>query len=282
MPTETPTEAIVPEVTIERAQNVLELLSEYGFLLAKSLYVLIIGMAIIFALHKLASIFLYPRIKNNRLIRVVFGTLYVLVFVITALLVLRAMGFEIRAVGQLVLIGVLLGAVLIFFLVPFLPRLPFLLGHMVQINGEMGVIDSISSFHVTIRKFDGTTVFIPIALVMASKIMNFHDTPSRRIEMQLSIAHDSDLEHVKNLVANLLSEDERVLDDPAPPLVLVMSASAYSVEMTAFCWVLNGDWLGARSDLWGRVLSAVQDDPRITMAVPEQKVLLPGHNADPA
>jgi small conductance mechanosensitive channel len=125
-------------------------------------------------------------------------------------------------------------------------------------------------------------VFIPIALVMASKIMNFNDTPLRRIEMQLSIAHDSDLEHVKNLVANLLSEDERVLDDPAPPLVLVMSVSAYSVEMTAFCWVSNGDWLGVRSDLWGRVLSAVQDDPRITMAVPEQKVLLPGHNADPA
>jgi small conductance mechanosensitive channel len=279
MATETPDEVIDPTATLEQAVDVVEQLSEYGSLLANSLYVLIIGMAIIFVLHKLASIFLYSRIKNARLMRVIFGTLYVLVFVITALLVLRSMGFEVRAVGQLALIGVLLGAVVTFFLVPFLPRLPFLLGHMVEINGALGIVDAISTYHTTIRKFDGTVVFIPNALVMASKIMNFHDTPTRRIELKLSVTPDSDLEYTKNLVVNLLSEDDRVLEEPAPPVVFIMSANAYSVDMKAYCWVLNENWLGGRSDLWLKLMNAFGSDARISLAIPEQKIVVSEQNS---
>jgi small conductance mechanosensitive channel len=274
MATETPDEVIDPTATLEQAVDVVEQLSEYGSLLANSLYVLIIGMAIIFVLHKLASIFLYSRIKNARLMRVIFGTLYVLVFVITALLVLRSMGFEVRAVGQLALIGVLLGAVVTFFLVPFLPRLPFLLGHMVEINGALGIVDAISTYHTTIRKFDGTVVFIPNALLMASKIMNFQDTPTRRIDMKLSVTPDSDLEYTKDLVVSLLSEDDRVLEEPAPPVVFIMSANAYSVDMTAYCWVLNENWLGGRSDLWLKLMNAFGSDARISLAIPEQKIVV--------
>jgi small conductance mechanosensitive channel len=282
MATETSTtEAIDPAATLEQAVDVVEQLNEYGVLLANSLYVLIIGMAVIFVLHKLASIFLYPRIKNARLMRVIFGALYVLVFVITALLVLRSMGFEVRAVGQLALIGVLLGAVVIFFLVPFLPRLPFLLGHMVEISGTLGIVDAISTYHTTIRKFDGTVVFIPNALVMASKIMNFHDTPTRRIDLNLSISPDSDLEYTKDLVVRLLAEDDRVLDEPASPVVFVMSANAYSVDMVAYGWVLNEHWLGGRSDLWLKLMNAFGSEAKVSLAIPEQKVVLSGQNIAP-
>ncbi|MBE9539278.1 MAG: mechanosensitive ion channel [Proteobacteria bacterium] len=259
---------------MEQASNILGQVSDYGWLIVDSLYLIVGGMVIIFLLHKLASVFLYPNLKNGRLVRVIFGTLYLLVLVITALLALKQIGFDVRVIAQISFITILIGAVVIFFLVPFLPKLPFMPGNMVEISGVMGTVDAISSFHTTIRKFDGTLVFLPNALVMASRISNFHYTPSRRIEMQFSVKPSSDLEYTKELLVRLLSDDERVLDDPSPPVVFIMSASASSVEMTAYCWVLNAHWLGAQSDLWLKIINSLKGETRVSLALSEQKIYL--------
>ena len=256
----------------EQTAEIVEQVGEYGSLIANSLYLIIAGMLVIFLLYKLASKYLYPHMKNRRLIKFVFGTLYVLVLVITSLLALKQTGFDVSAIGHLVLLGVLIGAVVTFFLVPFFPRLPFKLGHMVEVNGVLGFVDAISTFHTTIRKFDGIMVFIPNAVLMAATIMNFSDTPSRRIEMKLSVNTDSNLAESKALFIRLMSEDERVLDEPAPPAAFVTDANAAGVEILAFCWVKNEDWLGTRSDLWLKVVAAFIADNRVAMSLPQQEV----------
>ena len=256
----------------EQTAEIVEQVGEYGSLIANSLYLIIAGMLVIFLLYKLASKFLYPQMKNSRLIKVIFGTMYVLVLVITALVALREIGFEVGAVGHLALLGILISAVVVFFLVPFLPRLPFKTGHMVEINGVLGFVDAISTLHTTIRKFDGTMVFIPNAVLMATRVMNFSDTPCRRIELKLSVNTDSNIAESKALFIRLMGEDERVLDEPAPPAAFVTDANAAGVEILAFCWVKNEDWLGTRSDLWLKVVAAFIADNRVAMSLPQQEV----------
>ena len=228
-------------------------------------------MIVVYLLHKLASKFLYPYIRDRRLVRVIFGTFYVLVLVITALLVLRKVGVDVEWVGHLALISVLIGAVIVFFLVPFFPKLPFRLGHMVEINDVLGYVDAISTFHTSIRKFDGTIVFIPNAIIMASKIINFSETPSRRIEMKLSVNTDCDIEESKALFLRLMGEDERVLDEPSPA-VFVVNVNAAGVDLFAICWVKNENWFRTRSDLWTKVVDAFLADDRVAMSLPQQEV----------
>lgn len=103
----------------EQTAEVINQVSGYGTLIVNSLYLIICGMVLIYLLHKLASKFLYPHIQNRRLIKVIFGTLYVLVLVITALLVLRRIGVDVQWMGHLALVSVLIGAVVAFFMVPF-------------------------------------------------------------------------------------------------------------------------------------------------------------------
>jgi small conductance mechanosensitive channel len=256
---------------IDQTAEIVEQVGEYGSLIANGLYLIIGGMLVIFLLYKLASKFLYPYLKNTRLIRVVFGTLYVLVLVITALLALQQIGFDVEGIGHIVLIGVLICAVVTFFLVPFFPRLPFKLGHMIEVNGVLGFVDAISAFHTNIRKFDGTMVFIPNAVIMASKIANFSDTPTRRIEMKLSVNTDCNLEESKSLFLRFMSEDERVLGEPAP-VAFVMDANAAGVEILAICWVKNKDWFSTRSDLWLKVVGGFMGDDRVAMSLPQQEV----------
>jgi small conductance mechanosensitive channel len=257
---------------VEETVEVVNQVSEYGHLIMGSLYLIIGGMISVYILHKLASKFIYPHIGSARLIKVVLGTLYVLVLVITALLVLKKMGFDVTVIGQLALVSVLIGAVVIFFLVPFFPRLPFLLGHLVEVNGELGIVDSITTFHTTLRKFDGTMVFIPNALVMASKIKNISDTPARRIELKLSVNTDSNLEEAKALFLKIMSEDEHVLDEPASPAVFITNVTAAGVDIFAVCWVKNEDWLSTRSDLWMKIVDNFIRDERVAMSLPQQEV----------
>ena len=60
--------------------------------------------------------------------------------------------------------------------------------------------------------------------------------------------------------------------DPAPPAVFVTSADANSVNLSAYCWVLNGDWLGARSDLWLATVERLKNDHKVALALPGQSV----------
>ena len=273
-PEEEKTLADITQETVEIVDQV----SEYGNLIMGSLYLIIGGMISIYILHLIVSRFIYPYVKNTRLIKVVLGTVYVLVLVIIALMALKKIGFDTSVIGQLALLSVLIGAVIIFFLVPFFPRLPFLIGHMIEVNGELGIVDTISTFHTTLRKFDGTMVFIPNALLMASKIKNISDTPTRRVELALGVNTDSDLEETKELFIKTMTADERVLDDPAPPAVFVMNVNAAGVDMFAVCWVKNEDWLSARSDLWMKVVDAFSKDERVAMSLPQQEVYVIDEN----
>jgi small conductance mechanosensitive channel len=280
-PSTIPSPAADDTVTIvEETVEIVDQVSAYGHLILGSLYLIIGGMVVIFLLHLFASKFIYPTLGNNRLIKVIFWTLYVLVLVITALLALKGIGFDVSVIGHMALVIVLIGAVIVFFMAPFLPRLPFMIGHLVEINGVLGTIDAISTFHTTLRKFDGTMVFVPNALVLASRIMNYSDTPSRRIEMKLNVNTDSDLDETKSLFIRLMNEDERVLDDPAPPAVFVMDANAAGVEMFAVCWVNNADWLSTRSDLWMKVVDAFIKDERVAMSLPQQEVYVIDGNTE--
>ena len=271
---ESNTTAVEPiGTTLQESVEIVDQLSVYGDLIRKSLYFIIFAMFIIYILHKLTSKYLYPHIKKTRIIKVVFGTLYALILVVAVLMVLKKLGFDVIVIGKISILSVLVGAVSIFFLLPFLPRLPFKIGHMVEINGILGTVDSISTYHTTIRKFDGTVVFIPNTSVMGGDIMNYHDIPTRRVEMNIAISTTSDILIAKEIFLKIMVEDERVLTEPAPAL-FVTEADANGVKISTYCWVNNGDWLSTRSDLWIKVQDAFMHNPQLSMARRQEEIYL--------
>ena len=262
------------------SDEVLEHVSEYSYLVGDSLVFIAIGMLCVFLLHKLASKLLYPYVSNGRLLGVIFGALYVLVLVVTILLVLKRVGLNVGAIGSITILVVLVVAAVLYFLIPFFPKLPFLPGHTIETNGVMGTVDTVSTFHTTIRKFDGTIAFLPNAVVMATRILNYSYTPERRIELKLLISPAADLPLVKTRLLQLVEADARVLSEPAAPSAFVMSADAVAVQMTIFCWVKNEDFLGARSDLWLALMQACKDDTNLTLSVPRQEVFVRQDSSD--
>ena len=280
METPIPAEEQPVAAAIQEAAGVLDQVSAYGSLITNSLFLIIIGMVAVFLLHKLTSKFLYPHIKKTRLMRVVFGTLYVLILVVTMLMVLNKIGIDTTVISKIALMTVLTGAVIVFFLIPFLPRLPFLIGQMIEVNGVFGTVESISYAHTTIRTFDGAMVFVPNPVILASKITNYHDLPERRIALNLIVNLDADIEEVRTFLLKIMNGDERVVEEPAAPLVRAATASANGLELTALCWVKNEDFLNTQSDLWIRVVTAFNNDERVTMSRPKQDIYIADSKGD--
>ena len=167
---------------------------------------------------------------------------------------------------------VIVGAVLIFFLIPFLPRLPFKNGDMVQVKGIMGVVEAITAYQVVLRTFDGQIVYMPTPLVMASPITNYHHVPNRRVDLNLEISSDSDLEHARSILLNLMAADERVFDDPAPA-VYITGAADGKVALAAYSWVANADWFGTRDALYVAAVGAFRDDEQASLALPKVELV---------
>jgi small conductance mechanosensitive channel len=253
------------------SDEIVDQVSRYGYLVGDALFFILTGMLSVFVVHRLATRLLYPHVDNKRFLMVTFGTLYVLVLVVTGIIVLKRVGFDVSTAGPTAIMAVLFLAVVLYLILPFLPRLPFMPGHMIEAQGVMGTVAAVSSFHTTIRKFDGTMVFLPNALVLASKILNYSYDPNRRIEMKLVVALDSDLDAVKSRLLALAANEHRVLGDPAPA-VFTFGADASGVELMLFCWVENADYLGTRSDLWQQVLQLVAEDDAVSLAAPLQQV----------
>jgi len=268
-----PVEEKIDEIT-DSTILVFDKLGDYGALIAGSLYLVIGAMLVIFFVHRLAGKFIFPHIKNKRFIKVFFGTLYVLVLVIMTLLILDRLGVPVRGVSHLALSGVMIGSVIVFFLVPFIPRVPFFIGHMVEVSGVFGIVTGIDLFRIAIKQFDGTITTLPTAIVMAATIKNFSETPHRRIEIMLSVNNDSDLEMTREVFVQVMTDDERVLAEPSPPFTHIVNATASGVDMIAYCWVKNEDWLSTRTDLWLKLVHAFNDDDRISLSLPQQEIFV--------
>ncbi|RZW27277.1 MAG: mechanosensitive ion channel family protein [Desulfobulbaceae bacterium] len=273
MAEELPIEEQIDEIA-DTTFLIFDKLGNYGAQIAGSLYLVVGAMLVIFLIHRLAGKLIYPHIKNKRFIRVLFGTLYVMVLVIMALLILDRIGVPVEGIAHLALAGVLIGSVVVFFMVPFIPKLPFFIGHTVEIGGIFGTVSAIDVFRVTINQFDGTSVTLPTAMVMASTIKNFSEIPHRRVEIMISVNNDSDLEQTRRTFIEVMGADSRVLEEPIPPATHIVNANASGVDMLAFCWVKNEDWFSARTDLWLKMVHAFNDDERISMSLPQQEIFV--------
>jgi len=75
----------------------------------------------------------------------------------------------------------------------------------------------------------------------------------------IGIGYDDDIPRAKALIQGILSSDDRVLDDPAPAMLL-MELGDSSVNIAVRPWVNAGDYWAARSDLLERIKTVLEQN----------------------
>jgi len=151
---------------------------------------------------------------------------------------------------------------------------PFKLDNLVEIAGKKGRVKDMSMLTTKLVTRDNLEVILPNRTVVNNIITNFHANPERRIELEISIAYEGEIQQAIDIIREVLNTEERVLPEPEP-IVAVADFGVNGVKLDVRPWVKKEDFSPTRYALRQNIKLAL-DANQIT--IPYQQVHL--HTAE--
>jgi small conductance mechanosensitive channel len=134
-------------------------------------------------------------------------------------------GFALQDISRNIIAGMLL-----------LVQKPFEIGDFVKIEEFTGRILSVDMRSTELLTPDGNNVLIPNGNVFTMPIVNYSRVSTRRMELTIGVAYDSDLEVVRHTTLDAIRSIPDVLNSPAPTLFF-HTFNAYSIDFTVRFWI---------------------------------------------
>ena len=125
---------------------------------------------------------------------------------------------------------------------------PFKVGDFIEAQGQTGTVKAIQIFHTIITTVDNRDVFIPNGALSSGTVINYSINPIRRLEWTVAVEYNEDYDKVEQVVKRIISEDPRILQDPAPFVALKELADS-SVNIVIRCWVKGADYWDVNFDM---------------------------------
>lgn len=122
---------------------------------------------------------------------------------------------------------------------------PFKVGDYIEAANTGGTVERISLFSTLLITGDNKKIIVPNAQIYQGTITNFSALPRRRIDLLIDIHHDACLKTAKQVLQQILSQEERVLAEPKP-LVVVSAINNHGVTIMLRAWVKTSDYWKVR------------------------------------
>lgn len=125
---------------------------------------------------------------------------------------------------------------------------PFSAGDTVELDGTVGKVEAIGILYTKLSTFDGKTILIPNGNVTSARLINYTETPTRRVELTFDISYDADYNLARSLILTAAMENELILSAPAP-VVRMAAHKESSIAIDVQVWVKNDDFSEVRYTL---------------------------------
>lgn len=119
---------------------------------------------------------------------------------------------------------------------------PFAVGDVIEAQGFVGTVKEIQIFNTILKTVDNRIVIIPNGGLSNGAMINITKEPQRRTEWVFGISYGESYEQARDIVLQMLNDDDRVLQDPAP-FVALQSLGDSSVNLVVRAWA-------KKEDLW--------------------------------
>ncbi len=84
-------------------------------------------------------------------------------------------------------------------------------------DGKAGILKEINMRSTTLATYDGKEIMLPNEKFITTTFVNWtRDDPRQRYEVEFSVAYDTDIEQIPELICAAVSTHPQVLDDPEP------------------------------------------------------------------
>jgi small conductance mechanosensitive channel len=92
---------------------------------------------------------------------------------------------------------------------------PFKRGDRVELAGHIGDVKEIHIFNTILKGLDNKRIIIPNGKITDNSIINYSSEGILRVDMVFGISYGDKIGQAKQLLEQILTEDERVLKEPA-------------------------------------------------------------------
>lgn len=155
---------------------------------------------------------------------------------------------------------------------------PIRIGDLLEINGTLGRVEAINTRSTRIKRTDGVRIVVPNSHLLENMVVNWNlGDDDIRVFVSVGVAYGSPVRLVAELLEKAVTEQEDVLQDPAPR-ILFQDFGNSALLFEAYFWTQlrpGGDLRRLRSEIRFRVDELFREND-ITIAFPQQDVHLDG------
>ena len=154
---------------------------------------------------------------------------------------------------------------------------PFSVGDWIETNSISGTVQEIGLFATQIDTFDNIYISVPNSSIWSAIIVNNSRHPVRRMDVDIAIGYDSDLDKVEKALM-MLTEDQRVLPNPQPQFLVVDYAES-AIVVRLRLYARFEDFFALNWELKRR-LKPILDAHNIEIPFPQRVVHHLGRDAE--
>lgn len=233
---------------------------EFALKLLLAVVIFIIGKFIAHRIRLLVSKGLQLRHVDPTVITFVANLSYYILLMLVIVIVLSQLGVQTASlIAVLGAMGLAVGLALQGSLSNFASGVllialrPCKIGDFVEAGGEAGTITAIDILATTMTTPDNKVIVIPNSQIMGRSIINYSAMETRRVDLIIGVAYNTDLALAKQTLLDLCAEDERILKDPEA-LVGVRELADSSINFLVRFWVDRAEYWNVQYDLQHKIV----------------------------
>lgn len=148
---------------------------------------------------------------------------------------------------------------------------PFKVGdYIIDAAGNEGVVDEIHVIYTKLRTGDNKMIILPNGNLANNSITNVSTANTRRCDLVIGIAYDSDIKLAKDTMLKVITEDSVSLKDK-DLLVYVDSLGDSAINIGVRCWFNNADFWNGKWRITENIKYAL-DNAGIEIPFPQMDV----------
>ncbi len=133
---------------------------------------------------------------------------------------------------------------------------PFKLGDTIEAQGVTGTVIDIQIFVTQLLTANNQVIFVPNGALSNGVIINYSQQNTRRTDLTIGISYDTDLKKAKDIIAEVLNADEKILKIPEPS-ISVRELTDSGVKLAIRAWTKNEDFGEVSSEILQECKSAL-------------------------
>jgi len=269
--------------TTEIINSITQIAADFGLRLLYAVLIIFVGRWVVKLLLKIIKSALEKTTVEETVRIFVANLLNTLLMVIIFIAAINQLGIETTSIiAMLGAAGLAIGLALQGSLANFAAGIlivifrPYKVGDYIEAGSAAGTVLDIQIFSTVLKTPDNKVVVVPNGTIMDSSIINYTGQETRRVDIIASCGYEDDIDKVKDILQDILNQDERILKEPEPRIA-VSELADNSINFIVRPWVKSSDVLSVKYSILEQIKKRF-DAEGISIPYPQRDVHIYNHD----